>query len=103
MVEVDVHVPQEMEPGTAVANSVRGASDEATSNVWQAAGVVSPRGECPNYEITLVATPKDWHDPLCAGWKQRYTITFTNTGELPTQQCGALRYLPCKCHLYPRR
>ncbi len=24
--------------------------------------------------------PQDWHDPHCAGWRQRYTVTFTNSG-----------------------
>jgi len=24
--------------------------------------------------------PNDWHDPHCAGWRQRYTVVFTNTG-----------------------
>jgi len=79
---VMVRIPEDMQPGTEVTNAVQGVSDQAVSNVWRATGAVSPAGHCANYEITL-ADPKDWHDPLCAGWKQRYTLTFTNTGNVP--------------------
>ena len=24
----------------------------------------------------------DWHDPLCMGWRQRYTLSFTNRGDV---------------------
>ena len=28
----------------------------------------------------VMEQPYDWHDPHCAGWRQRYTVRFTNTG-----------------------
>jgi hypothetical protein len=28
----------------------------------------------------VMEQPYDWHEPHCAGWRQRYTVVFTNTG-----------------------
>ncbi len=30
----------------------------------------------------IVHPPEAWHDPICAGNKQRYTLSFTNDGEI---------------------
>jgi hypothetical protein len=36
----------------------------------------------------------DWHEPQCAGWKQRYTIPFTNDGGAPLTNLEVLARLP---------
>jgi uncharacterized repeat protein (TIGR01451 family) len=36
----------------------------------------------------------DWHEPHCAGWKQRYTIPFTNDGGAPLTNLEVLARLP---------
>ena len=42
-------------------------------------------GEVEDYAVEIDAPeldlvpPVPWHDPLCAGWRQRYTLVFVNT------------------------
>jgi hypothetical protein len=36
----------------------------------------------------------DWHDPLCIGWKQRYTLSFSNSGDITLTGVRMVNTLP---------
>lgn len=43
----------------------------------------APTGARPSADGLTVQAPYAWHDPACAGWKQRYTLRATNTTLAP--------------------
>ncbi len=44
-----------------------------------------------------VYPPLAWHDPICAGWKQRYTLSFTNDGPVLLTNVMLFDLLPDVC------
>ena len=45
-------------------------------------------------QATTEAQVLDWHDPLCIGWKQRYTLSFSNGGDIALTGVRMVNTLP---------
>lgn len=46
----------------------------------------------PRLEVSV----RDWHDPLIASWRQRYTIVVANVGPVPAHQVTLVDMLPAR-------
>lgn len=87
-VRLSLRFRQTLAPGTVVTNRSTLTSNEYPAINSSAQTTVK---ECliqtptptPVEQQRLQVSKRDWHDPLCVHWKQRYTIAVTNTSDLP--------------------
>jgi len=59
-------------------------------------GSMGAQSELPEGQL-LVQPPFGWHDPICAGNKERYTLTFTNDSPMTLTNVSVINRLPDIC------
>ena len=67
-------------PGARCTNAVRVISPYYITQAHYQTTTIEKADKCGAYNGALVMDEvADWHDPICAGWNQRYSLSFRNT------------------------